>query len=335
MSSNLNAGDTIVPEIVRENLGKDIIDSEIENLNEGELDLIIGGNLEEENNIEITPDHTKTLNSEEHLDEGFLDSNIEANLEENLNPEEIKKEPKESKMSKSDDELKQLAKAYLKAIKANNNDQQDEIYSELNEEAKRFWKILEPLIDKDEQLKTLRDKIAIETKPEGTDKLETKEPGTSYKLNPTAPQGPINSGQVYRQNEEAQRINLIKRFPKNSPRFGGRTNEAFDTWKWSIRQCIRIEQMNDQEAILALVTNLEGTPLHMYKTYIDENASNYRADNFDEFLMKLDKIYSNTRQIDRWLEKMNSLKRKQFNSLEDYIETFMDLTSKLNQIRKK
>ncbi len=158
-SSNLNAGDTIVPEIVRENSGKDIINSEIENLNEGELDLIIGGNLEEENNIEITPDHTKTLNSEEHLDEGVLDSNIEANLEENLNPEEIKKE---SKMSKSDDELKQLAKAYSKAIKANNNDQQDEIYSELNEEAKRFWKILEPLIDKDEKLKTLRDKISIE-----------------------------------------------------------------------------------------------------------------------------------------------------------------------------
>ena len=42
----------------------------------------------------------------------------------------------------------------------------------------------------------------------------------------------------------------IKRFGKDIPVFGGKISESFDNWSWTMRQCIKIEQMSDSDALL-------------------------------------------------------------------------------------
>ena len=76
--TNLNAGDTIVPETVRPESPK--VDNTVkDSLEESDSEIIIQGNLGEKD-LENSLNNTNLLTSDDNLDEGVLDRNIE-NLE--------------------------------------------------------------------------------------------------------------------------------------------------------------------------------------------------------------------------------------------------------------
>ena len=88
----------------------------------------------------------------------------------------------------------------------------------------------------------------------------------------------------------------VKRFSKDVPTFSGKMNESFDNWSWDIRQCIRIEQMNDREAALAITTKLKGAPHNLYRDYIENCVSFNKTESYAEFHQQLKHKMNKTHQ---------------------------------------
>ena len=101
-------------------------------------------------------------------------------------------------------------------------------------------------------------------------------------------------------------------------------SESFDDWSWKIRQDIRINKMNDQEAILALNSKLESTPHTMYKKYIDTKNGN--DESYTEFHQKLHKLYGKNARNDDWITKLKTIRRSDFDTLEEFVDRYTDLS---------
>ena len=176
--TNLNAGDTIVPETVRPESPK--VDNTVtEYLEERDSDIIIQGNLGEED-LENSLNKSNLLTSDDNLDEGVLDKNIEENLEETYleedseieeflndvvqkiestdNNQPILSEDKSENlvgnneiptiMSKNNQDLEKLAEEYISAIKSSDADKQTEIVENLTiKDIKSLWAIIQPKIE--------------------------------------------------------------------------------------------------------------------------------------------------------------------------------------------
>ena len=125
----------------------------------------------------------------------------------------------------------------------------------------------------------------------------------------------------------------VKRFSKDVPTFSGKMNESFDNWSWDIRQCIRIEQMNDREAALAITTKLKGAPHNLYRDYIENCVSLNKTESYAEFHQQLEKIYGNSQRVDDWLERINKIRRNHFNTMAEYVDEFTELSTRLNHIK--
>ena len=198
---------------------------------------------------------------------------------------------------KSKDEIDQLAKDYVDAMKDKDTSKQSEIADNiLVKESAALWKAISAIIDADESLKIYKEKI-IQAQTSGRSAI------------PSAPLEPEQK---------------IKVFGQNSPSFSGKPGESFDDWSWKIRQDIRINKMNDQEAILALNSKLESTPHTMYKKYIDTKNGN--DESYTEFHQKLHKLYGKNARNDDWITKLKTIRRSDFDTLEEFVDRYTDLS---------
>ena len=199
--------------------------------------------------------------------------------------------------SKSKDEIDQLAKDYVDAMKDKDTSKQSEIADNiLVKESAALWKAISAIIDADESLKIYKEKI-IQAQTSGRSAI------------PSAPLEPEQK---------------IKVFGQNSPSFSGKPGESFDDWSWKIRQDIRINKMNDQETILALNSKLESTPHTMYKKYIDTKNGN--DESYTEFHQKLHKLYGKNARNDDWITKLKTIRRSDFDTLEEFVDRYTDLS---------
>lgn len=118
-------------------------------------------------------------------------------------------------------------------------------------------------------------------------------------------------------------------FRKNVPIFQGKQEEDFTQWLFSINHNIRLNNLTDEEAALAVANQLKGAPLSQFQRYITGCDNNNIKPSWISFSEMLKKTYKSPTLELNLRKKLSELKAKSFPQLSSYNDEFMKLTASI------